>query len=343
MSRTHREPGSTAPEFTQTRPHRPRWDDESLDDLEPDPRPDPPPPAWLSEPTGPLSLWHERLVPERFRGTRWDPGPRGVLVLTAIAGLVIALTATMAMRDQPTVRAVPPITPAASIDSGAEAPAAAGTPATAPGAQQPAVARPHDSQAGGPAPGMPAANAGAGTITPPGSNPAGGSAAAPSSHPATPEIVVSVVGLVERGGLLRFPPGARIADALKSATPKPEADLTGLNLAQPLCDGDQIVIGRTGSRPTVQQIGSTVVNGPTPVSAVSGSAQPRPSGPAAKTNLNTATESELDALPGVGPVTAKAILEWRTKHGRFTSIDQLSEIDGIGPTRLARLRNAVTI
>ncbi|UFT00318.1 ComEA family DNA-binding protein [Nocardia huaxiensis] len=70
---------------------------------------------------------------------------------------------------------------------------------------------------------------------------------------------------------------------------------------------------------------------------------PRPTTPPTRVNLNTATEPELDALPGVGPVTARAILTWRTQHGRFTSIDQLAEVDGIGPSRLARLRNSVTI
>jgi competence protein ComEA len=62
-----------------------------------------------------------------------------------------------------------------------------------------------------------------------------------------------------------------------------------------------------------------------------------------RVNLNTATETELDALPGVGPVTAKAILDWRERNGRFTSVDQLAEVDGIGPARLARLRDLVTV
>ncbi|WP_233434280.1 helix-hairpin-helix domain-containing protein [Nocardia yamanashiensis] len=353
------EPRSTATAFTPTSPHRARWDDESLDHTADfgaaaDRNPDPSPPAWLSEPTGPLSLWHERLVPERFRGTRWDPGPRGVLVLAAVAAIVIALTATMTMRDRPTVHAVPPITPAMSTVSGTEGPAGADNPVPRPGDPSTSVPgdasfpAPADAAAGTPrSPGS--RQSGPAAATPPAASAAAGPAApggAPSARTPMPEIVISVVGVVEHGGLLRFPPGARIADALKAATPKPEADLSGLNLAQPLCDGDQIVIGRTGSRPTVQQVGSTIVNGPAPTppsTRASQPAQPRPSTPTAKVNLNTATESDLDALPGVGPITAKAILAWRTKHGRFTSIDQLSEIDGIGPTRLARLKSVVTI
>ncbi|WP_231498884.1 ComEA family DNA-binding protein, partial [Gordonia alkanivorans] len=62
-----------------------------------------------------------------------------------------------------------------------------------------------------------------------------------------------------------------------------------------------------------------------------------------RVNLNTATETELDALPGVGPVTAKAILDWRERNGRFMSVGQLAEVDGIGPARLARLRDLVTV
>ncbi|WP_405132695.1 ComEA family DNA-binding protein [Nocardia sp. NBC_01388] len=152
------------------------------------------------------------------------------------------------------------------------------------------------------------------------------------------------MGLVEHGGLRRFPSGARIADAIRAAAPRPEADLSGLNLAQHLCDGDQLIIGRNGPRPGRQQVGSTVVNaaGPAPAT-VTASGSPRASGPAPKVNLNTATETQLDTLPGVGPVTARAILTWRTTHGRFTSVDQLGEIEGIGPSRLARLRTAVTI
>ncbi|MFF2552159.1 helix-hairpin-helix domain-containing protein [Nocardia sp. NPDC058058] len=328
-------------------------------------------PAWLSEPCGPVSLWHERLVPERFRGTRWDPGPRGAVVLTAVAVAVVVLAALMTFRERPVAQAVPPITVAgtsAIADPDAGSGGSGGSAATVPAAK-PAVPRTtaparvnppgSGSTAQIPAGSNPPGGALAAQVPAGGSNPSGGGLAAqtpaaePNSdaevngHPAnTGEVVVSIIGLVEHGGLRRFPPGARIADALKAAAPRPEADLSGLNLAQHLCDGDQLIVGRTGPRPGTQQVGSKVVNSSGTPSAASASATAgatRTTGPPQKVNLNTATEAQLDTLPGVGPITARAILTWRTQHGRFTSIDQLAEIEGIGPARLNRLRPAVTV
>jgi competence protein ComEA len=173
-------------------------------------------------------------------------------------------------------------------------------------------------------------SAGAGPDTP----------AATAAAPA--DLVVSVVGLVEHVGLLHLPPGSRVADAVTIAVAKQGADLARLNLAQRLADGDQIIVGALGPNTGPPQLGSAVVAGserPAGSARTSGSLS---SGPAAKVDLNTATESDLDALPGVGPATAHAIVAWRTEHGRFTSIDQLTEIPGIGQSRLARLRNLVT-
>ncbi|AYF74041.1 ComEA family DNA-binding protein [Nocardia yunnanensis] len=335
------------------RPHPARWDEESLDQLgesgtatEAEPGPAAPAsapeasgistPAWLSEPCGSVSLWHERLVPERFRGTRWDPGPRGVLVIAALGLLAILLAGYVALREEPVSHPVPPI---ASLTD------------TVPGDTIPGDAVPADAAAG--APDAVAATSGAPrppvsrSVAPqPDRVPLAPTATALPAPSATPsELVVSVVGLVEHGGLRRFPPGARVADALRAAAPLPEADLSTLNLAQPLTDGDQIIVARTTSRPTTPASGTTLVKSGSPAanSPPASGAPPRPTGVPGKVNLNTASESELDALPGVGPVTAKAILEWRTRHGRFTSIDQLAEIQGIGHSRLNRLRDRVTI
>ncbi|MEV6062491.1 ComEA family DNA-binding protein [Nocardia asteroides] len=159
----------------------------------------------------------------------------------------------------------------------------------------------------------------------------------------TAEVVVSVVGLVGRPGLHRLPGGARVADALDTAGGATDgADLGGLNLAQRLSDGDQIVVAATA--PDSGPRTSSVSSGPagttpnTPRTTSTGTAQSARN----RINLNTATEAELDALPGVGPVTASAIIAWRTTNGRFTDITQLGEVDGIGPARLARLRDLVT-
>lgn len=171
-------------------------------------------------------------------------------------------------------------------------------------------------------------------------------AAAPSGPPGTPargdaaptqgELVVSVVGLVHRGGLLRLAPGARIADAIAAAGGAlPGADLHGLNLAQKVADGDQILVGATDPAAPPRTSGTAGTG-----SAAGHGAAPGGTG---KVDLNTATEAELDALPGVGPVTARAIVAWRGSNGRFSDIEQLGDVEGIGPARLARLRDLVTL
>lgn len=135
-------------------------------------------------------------------------------------------------------------------------------------------------------------------------------------------LVVSVVGKVRHPGLVSVPAGSRVADAVRAAGGAlPEADLTALNMARRLADGEQIVVG-------------------VPVAAV-------PSGTggtgASPVNLNAATLDQLDALPGVGPVIAQRIVDWRSAHGPFTSVDQLGEIDGIGARTLEHLRPLVSV
>ncbi|GAA4746264.1 hypothetical protein GCM10023217_14800 [Gordonia alkaliphila] len=170
---------------------------------------------------------------------------------------------------------------------------------------------------------------------------------APSSAAAT-EIVVSVAGLVHKPGLVRLAPNSRVAQALEQAGgTRAQADVLSLNLAQILHDGDQVLVGTRD--PAVGSVRSAVVSsGAGPVAgdgATAGRAPvvPGAGGAAAKVDLNTATLAELDTLPGVGPVTAQAIIAWREQHGGFTSVDQLAEVDGIGPARLAKLRDAVTV
>ena len=151
-----------------------------------------------------------------------------------------------------------------------------------------------------------------------------------STSAATEELVVSVAGLVARPGLVRLPPGARVADAVTAAGgPLPGTDLTGFNLARRLTDGEHVVVGPVAPAAGAAPAGSA------------GSGAP-PAGSGAKIDLNIATLADLDTLPGVGPVTAQRILDWRSQHGRFTSVDQLREIEGIGETRFARLKDLVT-
>jgi competence protein ComEA len=171
---------------------------------------------------------------------------------------------------------------------------------------------------------------------------------APASTPGPDRpVVVSVVGLVHKPGLVTLAPGARIADALQAAGgPVDGADTIGLNMARPLGDGEQIVVGLapTPGKPAVlgSSVGTGSPAGPAPGDAPATTGT-RKAGPKEAVDLNTATVEQLDGLPGVGPVTAAAIVAWRQAHGRFTSVDQLAEVDGIGPARLDKLRSLVRV
>jgi competence protein ComEA len=142
-------------------------------------------------------------------------------------------------------------------------------------------------------------------------------------------VVVDVAGKVRHPGLYRLPAGARIDDALRRAGGAlAGVDLSSLNLAARLVDGEQILVGVPGQAPA---------GGPAP--PVSGAA----SGGAAVVDLNTATSDQLEALPGVGPVLAQHILDWRSAHGAFTAIGQLQDVSGIGPAKFAAIKDLVTL
>lgn len=137
-------------------------------------------------------------------------------------------------------------------------------------------------------------------------------------------VVIDVVGAVRRPGLYHLTQGARIADALtRAGGATRKADLAAVNLAAPVADGEQVVVPRRG-------VGGVV--------AASGPAAGAPQGPV---HLNTATLEQLDGLPGVGPVTAQKILDYRAQHGAFHSADELDAVAGIGPARLDTLRDLV--
>jgi competence protein ComEA len=165
-------------------------------------------------------------------------------------------------------------------------------------------------------------------------------AGSPAAEPGGP-VVVSVVGLVNRPGLVTLDSGARIADALAAAGGTLDgADLIGLNMARRVSDGEQIVVGITSPPGAPTAMGSSITAPPEQAAGPAGPAGPEPPD---VVNLNTATLEDLDALPGVGPVTAAAIVGWRDANGRFTSVEQLGEVDGIGPARLEKLRDLVHV
>ena len=154
------------------------------------------------------------------------------------------------------------------------------------------------------------------------------------SPTAIPEWRVHVLGAVVNPGVVVVPQGARVIDAIEAAGGfTGEADPGELNLAAVLVDGSQIVIGVTGEPVGEVRQGANWDGDPGSPSTSDSTT----------INLNQATETELDTLPGVGPVTAKAILSWRDKNGPFTSVSQLQEVDGIGPKTFAQIEPYVSV
>jgi competence protein ComEA len=137
---------------------------------------------------------------------------------------------------------------------------------------------------------------------------------------AAPKLVVHVAGAVRRPGLYRLEQGSRVADAVaRAGGATVSADTSAVNLAAPLTDGTQVLVPRR-------------VAGP----AAAGQAPP------GRVSLGSATVEQLDALPGIGPVTAKKIVDYRAAHGGLRSVDDLDAIPGIGPARVEQLRDLVS-
>jgi competence protein ComEA len=141
----------------------------------------------------------------------------------------------------------------------------------------------------------------------------------PSTVESPAELVVAVGGRVAHPGLVRLPPGARVADALAAAGGAlPDTDLSTLNLARKVVDGELIVVGA-----------------PQPAGA--------PGAPGGLVNLYTATNEQLQTLPGVGPVLAERIIAYREQHGGFASVADLRHVTGIGDSRFEELKDLVTV
>ncbi|SOD74733.1 competence protein ComEA [Jatrophihabitans sp. GAS493] len=236
--------------------------------------------------TGPTS------VPQRQHRARVDPGRRSAAAVGVVALVVAVICIWWVSNDRPQSLAVSTRTVSAAASTAVSS-------ATAMTSNLPAS-----------------------LSSPP--IPTGSSAPMPS---APSNLVVDVAGRVRHQGVYRLPPGSRVNDAIKAAGGAlPGVDLSGLNLASLVADGQQIAVGVPGA-------GSAP-----PVASTAASA----SG-AGLVDLNTASAEQLDTLPGVGPVLAKNIVEWRTAHGRFDTIDQLREVTGIGPAKFATLKGAVTV
>jgi competence protein ComEA len=148
--------------------------------------------------------------------------------------------------------------------------------------------------------------------------------AKPRAAATTKLLVVDVAGAVRRPGLYRLRSGSRIDDAIAAAGgPTVKAQLDAVNLAAPVADGEQVVVPGRG--------------------AVGAAASPPGAGssPSAPLDLNSATLEQLEALPGIGPVTAQKILDYRQQHGAFRSVEELQGVPGIGPAHMAQLKGLV--
>jgi len=149
-----------------------------------------------------------------------------------------------------------------------------------------------------------------------------------TTEPTARVLMVHVVGAVREPGLYRLREGSRVADAVERAGgARPKAALELINLAAPVADGQQVLVPRRGE----------AASG---VDAAPGSTEPSL---AQRVHLNSATIEDLDTLPGVGPVTAQKILDYRTEHGAFQSVDELDAVSGIGPATLAELKPLIDL
>ena len=266
----------------------------------------------------------EALVPDALRGPVRLGAPHLAVVAVAVA-LGLALTCWWVVRADPRTVQAPSSAPAAQPDPGLEAapdlvqltPVAAepGTATTPPGALAPTEASTADA--------VPSAAAVA----------SGGAVASTGASAATDggSVTVDVAGRVRRPGVVVLASGSRVVDALEAAGgARRGVGLGALNLARVLVDGEQVLVG-----PPPRGVPAAAALPGTTTATVPG-ATASSTGPAT-VSLNTADQATLETLPQVGPVTAQAILAWREQHGAFSAVEELLEVDGIGPATLAQI------
>ncbi len=235
----------------------------------------------------------------------------------------------------------PPAPPVETVLPMAGAPVSAGSTDAAPagsGGGAPGGGAPGGEEGGGPG------GAGAEVGAAPGSGAATGegpgSGQDPAAAGATPELVVQAAGAVRVPGVYRLAGGSRVDDLVRAAGGLiAEADVDRVNLAAPLGDGERVWVPRRGE----VEVPSVVAGGGGGAAAPAGEPGGDPTSGPVVVDLNTATAEELDTLPGVGPATAAAILAHRDEHGRFTSVDELLDVRGIGEAKLEQIRPLVRV
>lgn len=251
-------------------------------------------------------------------GARLNPGRPGVVAMAVVAVVSLFVTGGWVLASRPHRLA------AASVQlSSAPQPVSAG------GSLMSPLATPSGAAAGAVGTGKPSVRSDASS----GAGSSGGSAGDGQGGTA---IVVDVVGRVRKPGVYRLTAGARVDDAVAAAGGLlAGVNLVTVNLARKLSDGEQVAIGVTVSGPGAGGVTAGAAVGDEPSSsAASGSDL---------VDLNSATAGQLDALPGVGPVLAQRIVDWRTQHTKFASVDQLQSVSGIGDAKFADLKPLVTV
>lgn len=270
-------------------------------------------------------------VPRSLRRVDVQVGARAVRGLLVVAAVVLAVLAGRWWWAQQEAGAVPVVASPGGGAEGGETGEVRGE--GAPGEGAAGAAAPEGAVGGGAA----------------GAGPSGG-ASATAAAPVT--VVVHVVGQVRRPGVVQLPAGSRVDDAVEAAGGFTEkADRAALNLARPLVDGEQLWVGAPGEEPPAGIMAGAgpgrPAGGPGGAGGGEGGAAAPGSAAAgsgtAPLDLNLATQAELEELPGVGPVTAGHILAWREQHGRFSSIDELMEVSGIGERTFAQLEPLVSV
>lgn len=196
--------------------------------------------------------------------------------------------------------------------------------------------------------GAPSADGPSDASVPGGGSPSPSGSSSPSASSSSGQVVVHVLGAVQRAGLVTLGAGSRVSDALRRAGgATTDADLARLNLARALMDGERLYVPRVGEVDIPEALGPAA--GSAPGSGGSGGAAGGAGGAAGPgaadtvVDLNTADQAALETLPGIGPSLAARILAWRDEHGRFTAVEDLLDVSGIGAGRFADLRDRVRV
>ena len=266
-------------------------------------------------------------LPAAFVGARWEPRRAAVLGVVVVGLLTVALFGLRILWAGADAQGVV-IAPGGGSRAGPTGLSSAGAPVGV-------------GESAGQGFGPTSSPSSSSSPSPAGSGGPAAGAATAAAAPASSVVVVHVVGQVKRPGVQMLPAGSRVAQAVEAAGGASKgAELSRVNLARVLVDGEQVRVPAPGD-----PVDPSELTGPGPPAggAGGGAGSGSAGGAGGLVPLNSADLAALDTLPGVGPVLAQRILDWRTEHGRFTSVDELGEVSGIGEKLLSQLSPLVTL